>query len=1092
MANPFHSFLFSLPSKHAVTPEGLIDLEVSSDNDSKKQNQEAQTSPLLVQRKCACGGACPKCQEDDDLNNEFLIQFKLNRGSGKDAYEKEASEIEQSFGQSSLQKHPRKISKISSKFHREVNSSSYSSLENQMRQKQGKGSPLPNEVRESVESYFGEDFSKVRIHENPTLTKQLHAQAFTSGNDIFFNHGKFNPATITGKKLLAHELTHVVQQKDSKKKPSLISVQRSTEEDQKEAGGLRWYIEVDHPSPIILKGSIVTFRLRNETDRTDSEKQRMSKEAHKGTIRPGVYPDELTIYDYENPEFGVIDGYGGQHSFPEKPGLLGHSYPLEMRYQFTQSGHRTIFFRGKPLGFAGHGGTNHIFVTHEVQIIDPSELGDLSKTQKISKRDEDLLRNSEARYGELSQAFKRLAIRKAFELLAENRQEALEMVDQYPLPSLNTETPRIRAARELFPIYQDLLSRRSGLKSYAPPKRLGGSPGETRMRDPAADRLSDRVRSAEIAKINRRLKEVEKTIRLIKATYPEVAAAHRYQSSYPTMGQHFTQLTALALRQVVRDIDDTRKRLVTGDIPVLSVQSIVNPLLQDLTMSNPDVLTSIKLLQQRESSYNLWTQLGLTGASLALLFVPGIGPFLSAGLGLASGAVQSIKSWEEADDYATAANAGVGSGLFSSDEAEAKRSQAIWDSLFTLIDMIDFGMEATELLQAAKLSRTSRSTDVLDDIASKKISTETEQIVHKVNGVNEETKELLEMSPELRDAVQRFPNAAKAFKLCSSPCLPPIPPASLADYAQFEELLDFMSRFNITFNDMGFDSLHQVKRYLHGRAWRENLTETLLELEDQARQLATQRLPNNFRVWVNTDSNIYHLPDSRHYGTTKGGRYMTLAEAEEAGVRNAVRRSSATPTPSGVYMVERPTKGDPRIVIHSWIGPREARANLERQMMSAGEYASTELQGWQRAHSQGAGLRAESGQAIRLAPEMVNQALQNRGIEAFLRVLRDEAVASGSRIHMTTVTKTTPGTLRLADISYKIDIQEGDRMITLFEANIQVRAKEIQIRDGNQMMTQTRIEVSADARAPGGDTFASTPTFDVATGEIIDNSNRVR
>jgi len=62
---------------------------------------------------------------------------------------------------------------------------------------------------------FGVDFSNVRIHHDTAsakLCQELNAIAFTHGQDIFFNEGKFNPDSKEGKMLLAHELTHVVQQ----------------------------------------------------------------------------------------------------------------------------------------------------------------------------------------------------------------------------------------------------------------------------------------------------------------------------------------------------------------------------------------------------------------------------------------------------------------------------------------------------------------------------------------------------------------------------------------------------------------------------------------------------------------------------------------------------------------------------------------------------------------------------------------------------------------------------------------------------------------------------------------------------------------
>jgi peptidoglycan hydrolase-like protein with peptidoglycan-binding domain len=77
------------------------------------------------------------------------------------------------------------------------------------------GSPLPREARASLEPRFGRSFENVRVHSDgqaSTLARSIRAKAFTSGRDIFFKQGEFSPQSSTGKKLLAHELTHVVQQ----------------------------------------------------------------------------------------------------------------------------------------------------------------------------------------------------------------------------------------------------------------------------------------------------------------------------------------------------------------------------------------------------------------------------------------------------------------------------------------------------------------------------------------------------------------------------------------------------------------------------------------------------------------------------------------------------------------------------------------------------------------------------------------------------------------------------------------------------------------------------------------------------------------
>lgn len=80
----------------------------------------------------------------------------------------------------------------------------------------GKGNALPPKAMHEMNSSFGFDFSNVRLHndsEAVTMNKELQAQAFTHGTDIYFNEGKFDPDSAQGKFLLAHELTHVIQQK---------------------------------------------------------------------------------------------------------------------------------------------------------------------------------------------------------------------------------------------------------------------------------------------------------------------------------------------------------------------------------------------------------------------------------------------------------------------------------------------------------------------------------------------------------------------------------------------------------------------------------------------------------------------------------------------------------------------------------------------------------------------------------------------------------------------------------------------------------------------------------------------------------------
>ncbi|RYY57278.1 MAG: DUF4157 domain-containing protein [Chitinophagaceae bacterium] len=107
-----------------------------------------------------------------------------------------------------------------------------SGLESRLQASKGSGSPLPANTRNQMESGMGADFSGVRIHNDSNaaqMSKELNAQAFTHGNDVYFNSGKYDTASRQGQHLLAHELTHTVQQSGGGKEPAAKMLQQKTQ-----------------------------------------------------------------------------------------------------------------------------------------------------------------------------------------------------------------------------------------------------------------------------------------------------------------------------------------------------------------------------------------------------------------------------------------------------------------------------------------------------------------------------------------------------------------------------------------------------------------------------------------------------------------------------------------------------------------------------------------------------------------------------------------------------------------------------------------------------------------------------------------------
>jgi hypothetical protein len=88
-------------------------------------------------------------------------------------------------------------------------------LADRIRSRVGGGSPLPGTVRTEAEAGLGQPLGDVRVHTDAPaadMATQLNAQAFTTGNDVFFNQGVYNPGSPGGFNVLMHELTHTVQQ----------------------------------------------------------------------------------------------------------------------------------------------------------------------------------------------------------------------------------------------------------------------------------------------------------------------------------------------------------------------------------------------------------------------------------------------------------------------------------------------------------------------------------------------------------------------------------------------------------------------------------------------------------------------------------------------------------------------------------------------------------------------------------------------------------------------------------------------------------------------------------------------------------------
>ena len=145
---------------------------------------------------------------------QTFVQRKLTIGASNDVYEKEADDVANRV--MSETPGPLKFTPANQLQKKESNTdpvSVPSVVQDVLSSSSGKS--MDEDTRSYMESRFNYDFSNVKIHDNELAAKSadsIKALAYTSGNDIVFNSEQYNPASGAGKKLLAHELTHVVQQ----------------------------------------------------------------------------------------------------------------------------------------------------------------------------------------------------------------------------------------------------------------------------------------------------------------------------------------------------------------------------------------------------------------------------------------------------------------------------------------------------------------------------------------------------------------------------------------------------------------------------------------------------------------------------------------------------------------------------------------------------------------------------------------------------------------------------------------------------------------------------------------------------------------
>ena len=266
----------------------------------------------MLQRKCSCGnhtiagGECAHCSKKNSLG----LQTKLTVGQAGDVHEQEADRIADQVMSGPVNAHLKATPGIQRSPSQPIgNFSAPASVDRAL---SSAGRPLDSALRQDMEHRFGHDFSRVRVHANAAAeqsAEEINANAYTVGQDIVFAANRFNPATREGRRLIAHELTHVVQQLGADAAGSSAVVQRD----------LALPTTNPNPQAVNLTAAEIREAIRYNSRRYDAENTREIQDVV-GAPQTGVF-DELTIEliaRYQD-DFGLLpaDGKVGPNTFDQ-------------------------------------------------------------------------------------------------------------------------------------------------------------------------------------------------------------------------------------------------------------------------------------------------------------------------------------------------------------------------------------------------------------------------------------------------------------------------------------------------------------------------------------------------------------------------------------------------------------------------------------------------------------------------------------------------------------------------------------------------------------------------------------------------------
>ncbi|HLP65747.1 eCIS core domain-containing protein [Flavobacterium sp.] len=228
---PISETISSVQSKEMKEEEPVQ--KKSDEKEEKVQKKEEEKEPIQKKEKEEEKGPIQKKEKEE----EKPVQKKEEKKEEEPVQKKEEKEEpiqakcadcekEEKVQKKEVKEEEKPVQKKEENSNKE---SQENELEGKLNSSKGGGKGLDKKTKNEMESGFGADFSDVKVHTDSNavqMSQELGAQAFTNGNDVYFNKGKYNPNSKEGKHLLAHELTHTIQQNGAKQKSGMV--QKST------------------------------------------------------------------------------------------------------------------------------------------------------------------------------------------------------------------------------------------------------------------------------------------------------------------------------------------------------------------------------------------------------------------------------------------------------------------------------------------------------------------------------------------------------------------------------------------------------------------------------------------------------------------------------------------------------------------------------------------------------------------------------------------------------------------------------------------------------------------------------------------------